>query len=369
MTNHRALFVALLLVLGGALLAGLFLATFERRDTVERVPPSGAARSNPLFALQQVLRDVGEPAMSLTTLDPRQAPLRPGDTVLVGADAGRIDADTAARLVVWVRQGGHLLLAPGATRTSARMPVFTALGLLDAHAGTPACRRLGDRQPATSLCGVRFRLRPAAATAVDAAIGDAHDGYLFARTALGRGRVSLLASFAPLERQQLRHADAQQFARRLLAPNRGRGQVYLIYALDGPPFLKLLALKGWPALLALAVLLAAWMAMRSARLGPLMPVPAPHRRALLEHVQAAGEFLYRRDNGRSLHQLACQAVLARLRRRDPGCARLNGEALYARLAERGGLDVEQVAQAFQSPANAQTFHASLITLARLRSRP
>jgi hypothetical protein len=100
-----------------------------------------------------------------------------------------------------------------------------------------------------------------------------------------------------------------------------------------------------------------------------MPAPAPHRRALLEHVQAAGEFLYRRDGGRSLHQLACHAVLARLRRRDPACARLNGEALYARLAERGGLDAAQVAQAFQSPANAQAFRASLSTLARLRSRP
>jgi hypothetical protein len=367
--KHRGVLIAGLVLAGAALLVGLFLVTFERRDEVEPVPPSGAARSNPLFALEQALRGVGEPAMSLATLDPRQAPLRPGDTVLVGADAGRIDADTAARLVAWVRQGGHLLLAPGAGGASVRTPVFEALGLLGSPPGDYACNRLGDERTATLLCGRRFRLQPAAARTLDAAIGDAGRGYLFARVALGHGRVSLLANFHPLERQQLKQADAQRFAWRLLAPNRGRGQIYLVPSLDGPPFLKLLAVRGWPALLALAVLLAAWMAMRGARLGPLMPAPTPHRRALLEHVQAAGEFLYRRDGGRSLHQLACQAVLARLRRRDPFCARLNGEALYERLAERGGLDAAQVAQAFQSPANAQAFRASLSTLARLRSRP
>jgi hypothetical protein len=364
--KHRGLLVAALVLLGAGLLVGLFLATFQRRDAVEPIPPNGAARSNPLFALEQVLRDVGEPAASLTTLDPRQAPLRSGDTVLIGADAGRIDAETAARLVAWVRQGGHLLLAPGA---GARAPVFTALGLLDPRPGAFACSRLGDGETAASLCGLRFRLKPAAAQAMDAAIGDVDDGYLFARVAVGRGHVSLLAGFAPLERLQLKQVEAQRFAWRLLAPNRGQGQIYLVYALDGQPFLQLLATRGWPALLALALLLAAWMAMRSARFGPLLPAPVPHRRALLEHVQAAGEFLYRRDGGRSLHQLACQAVLERLRRRDPASARLNGEALYQRLAERGGLDAAQVAQAFQSPANAQAFRASLLTLARLRSRP
>jgi len=364
--KHRGLLVAALVLLGVAVLVGLFLATFQRRDVVEPTPASGAAQTNPLFALEQTLRDMGEPAASLTTLDPRQVPLRPGDTVLVGADAGRIDADTAARLAAWVREGGHLLLAPDA---GARVPVFAALGLLDPRPSTFGCSRLGDEKKAASLCGLRFRLKSAAASKADAAIGNADDGYLFARTAVGRGHVSLLANFAPLERQQLKQAEAQRFAWRLLAPNRGQGQIYLIHALDGQPFLKLLATRGWPALLALAALLAAWMAMRSARLGPLLPAPAPHRRALLEHVQAAGEFLYRRDGGRSLHQLACQAVLARLRRRDPASVRLNGEALYARLAERGGLAAGQVAQAFQSPANAQAFRASLLTLARLRSRP
>src|SRR6185312_10963416 len=70
--KHRGLLVAALVLLGVAVLVGLFLATFQRRDVVEPTPASGAAQTNPLFALEQTLRDMGEPAASLTTLDPRQ---------------------------------------------------------------------------------------------------------------------------------------------------------------------------------------------------------------------------------------------------------------------------------------------------------
>ena len=369
--NRRALLLPGLLVLGAALLVAGFFATFERKDVTEPVASHGEARYNRFFALEQTLRRVGEPAISLTTLDPKKMPLTSGATLLLGAEAARVDVDDAARIAAFVRGGGHLLLSPGAAVT-ARVPLFEALGLLDPRPAEHACRLLRATASASEkdgilLCGRRFRLKPDAP--VEAAIGDAQDGYLFARTRLGEGTVSLLAGFNALSRNQLKQAAAQQFAWQLLAPNRGRGVVYLVYALDGPAFLKWLSIRGWPALLALAALLAAWMAMRSARLGPLLPAPAPHRRALLEHVQAAGEFLYRRDGGRSLHRLACQAVLARLRRRDPASVMLAGDALYQRLAERGGVDAAQVAQAFQSPANAQAFRASITTLVRLGSRP
>lgn len=372
--NRKRLTIGLVVLGAVLLLLAGFFATFERKNVTETEPAHGEARYNRFFALQETLLRLDLPTHSLTTLDPQQLPLKPGDTLLLGDDASRVDVDDAARIAAWVRGGGHLLLSPGAA-AAVRTPLFDALGLLDPHPAEYACSvfegtdTTHDDKNKLRLCGVRFRLIGAPAGAVDAAVGNAKDGYLFARTGLGKGTVSLLASFAPLSRNQLKLMPAQQFAWRLLEPNRGRGTIYLIYALDGPSFLKFLWINGWPGLIALALLLAAWMAMRSARLGPLMPAPALHRRALLEHVQAAGEFVYRRDGGRSLHRLASDTVLARVRRRDPACVMLNGDALYARLAERSALDAAQIAQAFQSPANALAFRTSIITLARLRSRP
>lgn len=372
--NRRTLTIALVLLGLVLVLSAMFFATFERKNVSEAEPAHGEARYNRFFALQQILLRLDLPAHSLTSLAPRQLALKPGDTLLLGDDASRVGVDDARRIAAWVRSGGHLLFSPGAA-VATHTPLFDALGVLDPHPGEYACGELPTQTPAPDdehklrMCGLRFRLSGAAAGRLDASIGTAGDGYLLARTGLGKGTVSMLASFALLSGNQLKQAAAQQFAWRLLQPNRGRGTTYLVYALDGPSFLKFLGVTAWPALLALSLLLAAWMAMRSARLGPLMPAPTMHRRALLEHVHAAGEFVYRRDGGRSLHRLASDTVLARLRRRDPACAMLNGDALYARLAERSALDAAQIAQAFQSPANAHAFRTSIITLARLRSRP
>lgn len=370
--NRDAVYRILLTLGLVALLAGGFLALFERKDVTVQTLASGAARSHRFHALSLILQRLGVPVASVTSLDPERLPLHAGDTLLLGADPGRVDVKQAGRIVAWVRHGGHLLLSPGNDGSAVHTPLMDALGLLDPKPAAKACSALhaaGGKGDDVELCGQRFRLTRAAATNEDAAIGTPTDGYLFVRTRLGAGRVSLLADLAPLSRHHLEQPAAQHFAWRLLAPNLHRGKVYLVHALDGPPFLTLLSIKGWPALLSLGVLLLAWMAMRSARLGPLMPLPALHRRALLEHVQAAGEFLYRHDGGRRLHSLACDTVLARCRRRDPASAMLHGEPLYERLAQRSGLDAAQIAQAFRPPANALAFRACIITLARLRSRP
>ena len=369
---NREVLYRILLALGvAALLVGGFLALFERKDVTEQTSATGAARSNRFQALSLILQQLDVPVTSLTSLDPAQMPLHARDTLLLGDDPGRLDVEDAARITDWVRHGGHLLLSPGPDGSAVHTPLMNALGVLDPKSATHSCSALhasGGGGEDVSLCGLRFRLTAAASTKINAAIGTPDDGYLFARVRVGAGMVSVLANLAPLSRNQLKQPAAQHFASRLLAPNLDDGHVYLVYALDGPSFLKLLSVKGWPALLSLGALLLAWALMRSARLGPLMPAPPLHRRALLEHVQAAGEFLYRRDAGRTLHSLARDAVLARCRRRDPASAMLNGDALYERLAQRSGLESAQIAQAFHPPANALAFRASILTLARLRSR-
>jgi hypothetical protein len=368
----RDVIVRILLALAlAALLVGGFFALFEHKEVTAQTTATGAARSNRFYALSLILQRLDVPVTSLASLDPKQMPLHARDTLLIGDDPGRVDVEDAARVADWVRHGGHLLLSTGADASAVHTPMMDALGVVNSRAATQACSDLhaiGAKDETVSLCGLRFRLSSAASTKIDAAIGSPDEGYLFARVHVGAGMVSVVTNLSPLSWDQLRQPAAQRFASRLLAPNLDDGEVYLVHALDGPSFLKLLSVKGWPALVALSVLLLAWALMRSAQLGPLLPAPPLHRRALLEHVQAAGEFLYRRDAGRTLHSLACDAVLARCRRRDPTSAMLNGEPLYERLAQRSGLEPAQIAQALRSPANALAFRACMLTLARLRSR-
>jgi len=367
--RHKWLLVTVLVLGASLLLAAAFFATFERKEITEPVAASGAARYNRFLALEKTLQQMDVPVASLATLEPGKLRLGSGDTLVLGVDPFQINAAEARRLAAWVEGGGHLVMSSGAVHA----PLFEELGLLAPGRGRHACRLVstddaGDGKDGALLCGDRFKLGEVVAEDIDVSIGDEQDGYLFARVWVGDGMVSMLVNLDMLSRNGLKHAAARQFTRRLLAPGLEQGTVHLVYALDDTSFLTWLLHHGWPALLSLGLLLAAWMAMRSARLGPLMPAPALHRRALLEHVQAAGEFLYRRDSGRSLHGLACQAVLARLYRRDPACSMLSGDALHDRLAQRSGMDAARIARAFLPPVNAQAFRTSIITLARLGSR-
>jgi hypothetical protein len=93
------------------------------------------------------------------------------------------------------------------------------------------------------------------------------------------------------------------------------------YAADVPPWYADRGCRGYfltPPLSAARVL--AWLA-RSQRFGPLLLPAIAHRRALLEHVQAAGRFAISRGRGPALYEAARRAFFERLRRRDPRAAR------------------------------------------------
>jgi hypothetical protein len=356
-----------------ALCAAVFSLTFKRESVTERTEVTGAAAYNRFFALQEILRGMGEPATSSVLLGRTLPGLDPGDTVVIGDSVSQIEPDDARALADWVRKGGHLVFSPGLA-AGREVPLLQQLDLLvDASKRQEVCVMLSadvvatkGAHPDTRLCAPGFTLPSRLPGHANVTLGN-QQGLVFAQISEGQGTVSLLSNMGVLSGQELRNEANQAFARRVLAPNMGQGQIYLFYALVGQSFWLNLFVRGWPALLASLLLLAGWMAMRSERLGPLIPVAATHRRALLEHIQAVGEFLFRRDNGRSLHRLASTEILERLRRRDPASAMLQDTELYEWLAQRSQLELPRIELAFRSPANAAAFRGSILTLARLRS--
>jgi len=365
--------VVVLLVIAAAVAiifcGALFFYTFKREWTTQTTPATGEARYNRFFALQNVLKNMGQPASSGVLLNKIVPELEDGDTLVFGDDIGRIEPEDAADLAEWVRQGGHLVFSP-TVFAKQDVPLLKELNLFAEQESKFSCVALSDgtANDSLQLCGKGFRLKKQALEHAQVTLGDNTDkGLAFARVTEGDGTVSIVSNLNALTYNSLKKQPAQQFALRVLAPNFGRGHVYLLYELIGHSFWVNLFLRGWPALIASLLLIFGWMLMRSERLGPLVPAPAAHRRALLEHIQAVGEFLFRRDGGRSLHQLACEAVLARLHRRDPASAMLKHDELYAWLAQRSRLDASHIEQAFRSPANAAAFRGSITILARLRS--
>jgi uncharacterized protein (TIGR03382 family) len=375
MTRTGRALVTLAVILALALVAGaltaLFLYTHERVETTERTRPRGEAVTNPLFLLRQALRADGIDAHALASLDLDRFSSDPSATVLVHAPLGTLPRRTHDRLLEWVEQGGHLLLrTPGSRASDDVMPALLGELGLAAELAPAECAGLqvpGQERHVEFCNGRRFSL----SDPTQARLAWPEEGpHVFVRLARGKGSVDVLSDFDFLGNRGMEDVPHQALARQLLAPNYGRGPIYLVYTGSATSRWQPLLERGWPVWLPLALLLLAWLWRRAQRFGPWLPSPVQERRSLLEHVRASGELLFRYGHPQELHAALRDAFLARLQRRDPATASLAGEDRIQAIAARVGLDPASVRTALiaPEPRDRQAFLARMRTLIQMRNR-
>ncbi len=194
--------------------------------------------------------------------------------------------------------------------------------------------------------------------------------YVYARLPHGRGSVDVVAELDFLTNEKLRDAPHVALTRQLFAPNDRAGTAHLLYAAQMPSLWRWLFLHSWMAWLPLLLALFAWLWARMPRFGPLLPSPPAERRSLLEHVRASGDLAWRYGYGHVLHEAVRAAFMARLRRRDPQAAALEGDAQAALIAERFGMTPNDVRDALSTPParDPAAFRARIATLIRLRNQ-
>ncbi len=365
-----------------------FRHTYHRVEQEFALPPRGEAAYNPLYALKATLGNEGIRVDSRQRLELGSRRLDPGDTMLIYSDPRGVTAPEAQRLLDWVADGGHLLLRmPSSAVETGTVPLLDRLGVARA-ASSPGCMPFqveGEERHVEFCNGQRFLLADAAPVLW---WGDAESGYVHARQAYAHGHVDVVSDFdfianasqtglppllAGLQQAPaggLRDVPHQALARNLLAPNYGQGTVHLVYSSQMPSLLRMVLVRGWPVWLPLLLALFAWLWLRMQRFGPLLPSPAEERRSLLEHVRASGELLFRHGKAQALHAAALRGFLARLRRRDPVAAALEGDAQAVAVAERLGMPVSMVRDAMHAPAphDKAAFRQRIATLVELRSR-
>jgi len=415
--SRRNLVVTLLLLLAIAGGGGLFVYFFKPVNQQIPLPAKGEAAYNPLYALKKALQAQGVRATSYASLNPAALALGKNDTLVLFTRPEALNDAQAQRILDWVERGGHLVM-PGPASSGAPGPLAAAFALRGAKeaasnkkaaddddddvdvgddGGGVDCSLVWEKTPNTadasdkvespdkvdtasasdssggfdnagalSLCNARF---VANSTEFALSGGDDERGYRFARRSWGEGLVSV-TDLRFLDNRHLNSPTAAEMAFQVLAPRLGQGAFHLVYSADVPSLWRLLLTYGWPVLLPLMLALIAWLAWRSQRLGPITPQPPAHRRALLEHVQAAGEFAFRRGRGIALHASVLNLFKQRLSRRDPAIAALNGEALVQALSERLSLDAQRIRHALQPTVmqRPDAFMQSISTLLQMRNR-
>lgn len=382
--------VVLLTLLAAAIVGGVvawWRHTYERVDEWVDLPRTGEAATDPLYALRLSLRAQGFDVRPARRLDPAALGLGPRDTVVYDGDPRRLSAEQVDAVLRWLRGGGRLVIAtppPDVAADALQSTRRLRMGRDPRHLDVPLLDRLGvharlqppvclplvleRKDPHREFCAGRRFDAPANALA---RWGDGQ-GDVYARIAVpgGRGRVDVLAELDFITTDKLREPTHAGLARPLFAGLDRRGTVHLVHATNVPSLWMLLLREGWRVWIPLVLLLAGWLWARMRRFGPLQPAPDDARRSLLEHVAASGEHQWRYRQGDALHAAMREAFLARLRRRDPQAAALDGDARVQRLVERLGLPAAHVRDALTppDPRDGRALFARIATLVRMRNR-
>lgn len=364
-TRLRWLLAVALLLVVAVPLTILFLRTHERVTRVETLPPQGEARYNPLYVLGQALRADGLEANARPRLDLTAMALQPHDTVVLLQDSAALPPTTARALLDWVERGGHLIVRTtpltaddAADDTADNGPLLDMLGV-DGTSRRNACApfHVADDVNHVEFCDSRrFDVDPPTRIRVAQAWRDEEHGHVFVRLRRAAGTVDVLADLNFMKNSAAPGVDGlhdkahRDLARYVLAPNYGKGTVWLVYGTRPPSLWQRVFHDGWPVWVPLLLALLGWLWLRAQRMGSLLPSPAVERRSLLEHVRASGEHLLRYGKAPLLYDAVRQAFLNRLRRRAPTAAALGGDARIHAIATLLQWSHDRVRIALQPPA-------------------
>ena len=364
-----------IVVLGLVLLGGgiaWFLTHFHQVPFELRTPPAAEARRNRLLALERTLAARGHEVFNQRRFSASEFTDAGRSAVVLDLDPRSLRAQDVDALLDFVARGALLLMRMPASAEGRAGPLLDRLGV-EPLAADPHCVDLatGSTGSYTMCGGTRLGGEDIASHYTQLA-RDADDdsGYWYGHAWYDDGRVFLVRELDMLHNNALDEAAAVALAEALLAPLRERERIHLFRGVDGEPFHVLLVRVGWPVLLPAFLALLLWLWMRSQRFGPILPDATAPRRALLEHVRASGDFLFRRGQPAALHRAVLARVTKRLAEREPALAALPEDARIAALAERTQLPAASLRLALHPAglARADVFFSAISTLQQLERR-
>jgi len=385
--------VALLAVL--AVAAGVWIADkFEKKEFEVTVGFRGEARSNPMLAAGRFLRRMGIPAQELQAHEWSKGPPPAQATLLLATARWSLDQERVDALLDWVEAGGHLIVAarpdPSGTAkgSDASDPLLKALGIEIQRYGeagelaeivqTIADKVLESRKTTTvdfdageHPVEVAFSPRQRLATEADYdRLAEDDLGSAVLHASLGSGSVTVLCDIGPLQNASIGKHGHAELLWRLVRLGPVGAPVWIVFDEDMPALPAWLWRHAREAVIALVLLLLAFMWNRARRFGPLIDLPPPARRRLLEHVEASGQFLWRNGERQYLIEAVRRAVDAAAARRHPGWESLPPDERTGRIADVTGLPETLVHQALSGAGHGHkhSFTHTIRDLERIRRR-
>lgn len=386
------------------------------------VHQSEAQRKNPMLAATRLLQARGHAVRVEPMLNYQLLHRLPDGVLMLSPWARQPDARQAALLLDWVRRGNTLVLTPGwvqnadskagkeqAISDELADPLGKRFGValaartridetcrrdpLEAERRRRAAEQAADEgeeeeeeaPPAHLVClhapgaahAIELRRLSDVLQRLDGKAPAPLWGDTYGLSVLvygeGRGKVAMVAA-APtdsyFDNDGLRQFDHGELLLLLAAQSGAGAPVLLVQDNENVGWAAYLWQHWRPLLLGLAALLLLWAWNAARRFGPLLPGPAGARRALIEHIDASGRWLWRLPQGRALLLAAVrQRTETLLLRRLPELHALAGLERARRLARLTRLPEAHVMDALHGAAatRAADFTRQISILQQLRA--
>ena len=374
-----AVLTVAVLVLG----VGLLVKNISWREITVPRPPRGEAATNPLYAAQHLVQELGGHTERRRSL----GVLPPADAVIVLSDWNWSVIERRRReLERWVEAGGRLLIDNSLIGGEQQLQEWSGLALHspeqepeeaaaeESEAETPepksdteeiieraidqrlplfagdcselsaALPRLGNRN-VYMVCKHEMGTWLTSDHTPDWALVDEQQIQV-ARVGIGRGSVTMLAA-RPFDNRLLFVADHGLLFTAAAQLRRG-DMVYFISEGRGTPLLTLLWKYGAPVVVLSLVMVVLWLWRGALRFGPAARVSETAQRSLAEQIRGTGRFVVRIGAGRALHAAASRALHEAATKHIVRYSSLPGPARTDAIARITQIDATSLAHAFDA---------------------
>ena len=369
--------IALLLVLAATLFAAWFFTTHEKRVRHEFIGYQGEARINDFLAAELLFSELGIEAESQSSLTPSEWLPESSDTIVSRLSTSIALQSERNLLTSWVNDGGHLVLLPAAQESGVVDEFLVELGFRlveierneNDEQDAIEDRDSGDYEYIVDLENTRYRIETPGDYTLSAMLSD-DLGMIVARRNWGGGYVTIVANENYFTNFLI---DQSNHARLLMDTVAGYvepGKVWFIFESTYPSLWQVIWNNAPYVVASLAIVLLLWLWSIMPMFGPAIRPEAAVRRSIIEHVKAAGHFVWRNHGAKALAGSSTAAIMHEAESRHPGIGRLSAEKQARQIARLTGLSPQEIMDVLvnQNIPSHREFTHNMQALQRIRKK-
>ena len=343
--------IALLLALACTLFAAWFFTTHEKVTKNEFIGYQGEARFNHFLTAELLLTELGFEADARASLTPSDWLPTSSDTLVSRLSPAIAIGTERELLAAWIDSGGHLILLPAKQKSRITEGFLAYLGFRFVEVEADGSEdegdeNLDDNEPESydyivDLESTKFRIEAHEEEVFGATLSD-EMGIVAARREWGSGYVTVIANPGYFSNYSINEHDHARLLLDAVAGHVKPGMIWFIYDSTFPSLWQVIWAKAPYSVISLTIALALWLWSISPMFGPAIAPESMVRRSIIEHIRAAGHFVWRCHGARILAASSTAAIMHEAESRHPGISRLPMEGQARQIAKITGLPAQEI---------------------------